>query len=176
MWAYGFADQYEQLAKVFANTLKVDTIVTSGTEPVKQAALAVPDKPVVFASAGGPLPTLPNIHGALNEQTTPSLANKRFTILRQMLGGGPGPNPKIALLGSFDVPNVVAEANNIYGNNGAGHGNEIDVLPRIDIRAPSQIESAINDLPMDVRLLMSAPIRCSPSISRSSSTPQTRRR
>ncbi|MBX9825439.1 MAG: hypothetical protein K2Y27_10635 [Xanthobacteraceae bacterium] len=153
MWAYGFSDQYEQLAKVFAYTLKVDVIVTSGTEPVKQAALAVPDKPIVFASAGGPLPALPNIHGSLNEQANPNLANKRFSILKQMLRDGPGPDPKVALLGNFGVANVVTEASNIYGNNGAGHGNQIDVLPRLDIRDPGQIEPAINALPNDVKLL-----------------------
>jgi putative ABC transport system substrate-binding protein len=90
-WAEGRADRFAEIAAEFAR-LKVDVLVTGGTEPVLAAKRATPNIPIVFATAADPIGTgivaslaKPggNITGFSLQWT--DLAAKRLELLRELV-------------------------------------------------------------------------------------------
>jgi putative ABC transport system substrate-binding protein len=141
-WAEGNTAAYRSIAQQFVNA-GVDAIVTSGTEPVRQALSVVPaTMQIFFASAGERFPN-GNVHGTWNEQTDRNLTNRRFLALRQIFGQG----ATVAVLGNYSMGNVQQEKVNIDPPNGVGPANQLNVVPaNIQGQTPSQIAATINAL------------------------------
>ena len=92
-WAEGQAERYTEITAEFVR-LKVDVIVTAGTEPVIAAKRVTSAIPIVFATAGDPVGSglvtslaRPggNVTGLSNQQT--DLAGKRLELLREVVPG-----------------------------------------------------------------------------------------
>ena len=92
-WAEGRSERFTEIAAEFAR-LKVDIIVTSGTQAVVAAKQATSVIPIVFATVGNPVGTglvaalaRPggNVTG-LSNQTT-DIAGKRLELLRDVIPG-----------------------------------------------------------------------------------------
>jgi ABC-type uncharacterized transport system substrate-binding protein len=142
-WAEGDTTAYTSIAQQFVAD-GVKAIVTSGTEPVRQALGVVPaTMQIFFASAGEAFQGVPNVTGTWNEQTDRNLANRRFLALRQIFGAG----ATVAVLGNFAMDNVKKEKGNIDPPNGVGPGNQLNLV-QVDIQGQSstQIAATINGL------------------------------
>jgi putative tryptophan/tyrosine transport system substrate-binding protein len=110
-WAEGRTERYAEIATEFVR-LKVDVILTAGTEPVLAAKKATTVIPIVFAAAGDPIGTglvaslaRPggNVTGLSIQQT--DLAGKRLELLRQVVPG----LRRLAIITNIASPGAVLE-------------------------------------------------------------------
>ena len=110
-WAEGRNERFAEIAAEFVR-LKVDVIVTTGTESVLAAKQATAVIPIIFATAGDPVGTglvaslaRPggNVTGLSLQQT--DLAGKRLELLREVVPG----LRRLAIIGNAGAPAAVLE-------------------------------------------------------------------
>jgi putative ABC transport system substrate-binding protein len=110
-WADGRSQRFADIAAEFVN-LKVDVIITAGTEPVVAAKQATSLIPIVFASAGDPVANKlvtslsrpgGNVTGLSNQ--SPDLAGKRLELLREVIPSV----RRVAIMVNVGNPNAVLE-------------------------------------------------------------------
>ena len=114
-WAEGHTERLAEMAAEFVR-LKVDVIVTQGTQPALAAKRATSQIPVVFASAGDPVGTglvaslaRPggNVTGLSSQMT--DTATKRLELLREMLPS----IRKLAIITNDENPTAVQETSEL---------------------------------------------------------------
>jgi putative ABC transport system substrate-binding protein len=110
-WAEGHQDRYAQFAAEFVR-LKVDIIVTAGTEAAMAVKKATSEIPIVFAAAGDPVGTglvaslaRPggNLTGLSNQQT--DLGGYRTELLHELIPSV----RRLAIMGHITTPNIPLE-------------------------------------------------------------------
>jgi len=110
-WAEGRESRYDEIAAEFVR-LKVDVIVTAGTQTVIAAKKATSTIPIVFAAAGDPVGiglvaslARPggNVTGLSNQQG--ELGGHRLQLLREVVPG----LRRVAVMGNVNSPIIVAE-------------------------------------------------------------------
>ena len=114
-WVEGSSERMDEIASEFAR-LKVDLIVTSGTQPVAAAMQATSVTPIVFTGVGDPIgsglvASLSRPGGNVTGISTqaPELAGKRIELLREIIS----PLGRLAILanvGSSSAALDMAEA------------------------------------------------------------------
>ena len=143
-WAEGLSQRITEIAAEFVR-LKVDVIVTAGTEPVialKQATLIIP---IVFAAAGDPVSTglvaslaRPggNVTGLSNQSA--DIASKRLELLREVV-----PNlHRLAIMANIGSPIGILEMGQVQA---AARTLGLEVVPA-EIRRVDDIAPAIEAL------------------------------
>jgi putative ABC transport system substrate-binding protein len=114
-WAEGRSERFAEIAAEFVR-LKVDVIVTQGTESVVAASQATSVIPIVFAAVGDPLGSglvaslsRPggNVTGLSTQQT--DTASKRIELFREMVPG----LRRLAIMGNVGSPAVVLELSEV---------------------------------------------------------------
>ena len=110
-WAQGRDELYAEFAAEFVR-LKVDVIVTAGTDATMAVQKATSDIPIVFAAVGDPVGTGlvaslahpgGNVTGLSNEQT--DLAGYRLELLHEVIPSV----RRVALLGNIGSPLILLE-------------------------------------------------------------------
>jgi putative ABC transport system substrate-binding protein len=143
-WAEGLGQRVAEIAAEFVR-LKVDVIVTAGTEPVITVKRVTSAIPIVFASAGDPVGTglvaslaRPggNVTGLSNQ--SPDIASKRLELLREVV-----PNlRRLAVMANISSPIGTLEMGQVQG---AAHTLNLEVVPAV-IRRVDDIGPAIEAL------------------------------
>jgi putative ABC transport system substrate-binding protein len=150
-WAEGRNQRYAEIAAEFVR-LKVDVIITSGTEAVVVAKQATSDIPIVFATAGDPVgnslvASLARPGGNVTGLSIQSadVAGKRLDLLREVV-----PDLRqLAIMANVGNPIVVLEINQIQPAAKA-LGLEVSVL---EIRRAEDIAIAFQALKVGVGAL-----------------------
>jgi len=143
-WAEGRTERFTEIAAEFVR-LKVDVIVTVGTQPVLAAKQATSVIPIVFAAAGDPVGTglvaslaRPggNVTG-LSSQTA-DLAAKRLELLREVIPS----LRRLAMLVNVGNPLAVLDLGEVQG---AAHTLGLEVIT-LEIRRGEDITPAFEAL------------------------------
>jgi putative tryptophan/tyrosine transport system substrate-binding protein len=139
-WAEGRPERYSEIAAEFIR-LKVDVIVTGGTQSVLALKQATSIIPIVFATVADPVGiglvaslARPggNITGLSMQQN--DLGSKRLDLLREVVPG----LRRLAILTNIDSPAAVLERNEVQAAAGA-FGLKVDAF---DIRRTEDIATA----------------------------------
>jgi putative tryptophan/tyrosine transport system substrate-binding protein len=143
-WAEGRSERFAEIAAEFVR-LKVDIIVTQGTEPVIAVKQATSVIPIVFAAAGDPVGTglvatlaRPggNVTGLSN--LSADIAGKRLELLREVI-----PNlRRLAIMANIGGPIGVLETGEVQA---AARTLGLEVVPA-EIRRADDIAPAIEAL------------------------------
>jgi putative ABC transport system substrate-binding protein len=143
-WAEGRSERYAEIAAEFVR-LKVDVIVTYGTQATIAAKHATSVIPIIFATVGDPVGTRlvaslaqpgGNVTGLSNEQV--DTAGKRLEILREVL-----PNLRtLAILANIASPNSVLDMREVQA---AARSLGVEVATA-EIRRAEDIEPSIDAL------------------------------
>jgi putative ABC transport system substrate-binding protein len=157
-WAEGLGQRMAEIATEFVR-LKVDVIVTAGTESVVALKRATSVIPIVFATAGDPVGTglvaslaRPggNVTGLSNQ--SPDIASKRLELLREVV-----PNlHRLAIMANIGSPIAILEMGQVQA---AAQKLHLEVVPA-EIRRVDDIAPAIEALKGRVEALyvMSEPL------------------
>jgi len=143
-WAEGLSQRIAEITAEFVR-LKVDVIVTAGTEPVIALKQATSVIPIVFAAAGDPVGTglvaslaRPggNVTGLSNQSA--DIASKRLELLREVV-----PNlHRLAIMANIGSPIGILEMGQVQA---AAHTLGLEVVPA-EIRRVADIVPAIEAL------------------------------
>jgi putative ABC transport system substrate-binding protein len=150
-WADGRNQRYAEIAAEFVK-LKVDVIITSGTEPVVAARQATSGIPIVFATAGDPvasglIASLARPGGNITGLSIQSadLAGKRLELLREVV-----PNlQQVAIMANAGNPVAVLEIGQVQ-TAAKTLGLQVSVL---DIKRAEDIAPAFKSLKVGVGAL-----------------------
>ncbi len=143
-WAQGRDELYTKFAAEFVR-LKVDVIVTAGTDATMAVEKATSDVPIVFASVGDPVGTGlvaslahpgGNVTGLSNEQT--DLAGYRLELLQEVVPSV----RRVALLGNVDSPLILLE---MKAAEEAAPKLGLEVF-RLGVRKTEEIEPAVESI------------------------------
>ena len=143
-WAQGRDELYAEFAAEFVR-LKVDVIVTAGTDATIALKKATSEIPIVFAAVGDPVGTGliaslahpgGNVTGLSNEQA--DLAGYRLELLREVVPSV----RRVALLGNIGSPLILLE---MKAAEEAAPKLGLDVF-RLGVRKTEDIESAIESV------------------------------
>ena len=150
-WADGRNQRYAEIAAEFVR-LRVDVIITAGTEPVVAAKQATSDIPIVFATAGDPVgnglvASLARPGGNVTGLSIQSadVAGKRLELLREVV-----PDLRqLAIMANVGNPIAVLEINQVQAA-AKTLGLEVSIL---EIRRPEDIAVAFQTLKVGVGAL-----------------------
>jgi putative ABC transport system substrate-binding protein len=143
-WAQGRDELYAEFADEFVR-LKVDVIVTAGTDATMAVQKATSDIPIVFAAVGDPVGTGivaslahpgGNVTGLSNEQ--PDLAGYRLELLHEAISSV----RRVALLGNIGSPLILLE---MQAAEDAAPKLGLEVF-RLGVRKAEDIEPAIESV------------------------------
>jgi putative ABC transport system substrate-binding protein len=143
-WAQGRDELYAEFAAEFVR-LKVDVIVTAGTDATIALKKATSEIPIVFAAVGDPVGTgliaslahpSGNVTGLSNEQA--DLAGYRLELLHEVVPSV----RRVALLGNIGSPLILLE---MKAAEEAAPKLGLDVF-RLGVRKTEDIESAIESV------------------------------
>ena len=143
-WAEGRTERFAEIAAEFVR-LKVDVIVTLGTESVIAAKQATSVIPIVFATAGDPVGTglvaslaRPggNVTGLSNQNS--DTVGKRLELLREIVPG----LGRLAIMANVINPAIVLEMREVQA---AAHTLGLEVAP-LEVRRAADIAPAFDAL------------------------------